>query len=362
MSRQFLTSVLVTAGLTGCTEVVEDGGRPQARDVKVVAEALDFEQGGTRLEAVGTSRARFSTELYAASSGEIVAVRFEPGQYVEAGQVLVELDSREQRLSLRQAQLELDEAERLYDRYRRSSDSGAVVPTVLDAAKTALEKARVELRRAEIALEDRTVRATFNGHVGVTEVDPGDRVGTDTLITTLDDRSSLLVRFDVPEAHVGELTVGDRLSLQAWNSGAEEMTGEIVDMGSRIDPRNRTFTARARVNNEDDRLRPGMSFRVQIDIDGDLYASVSETGVRWGADGAYVWAIVAGTAERVPVQIVQRREGRVLVRGDLARGDVIVVEGTQRMRDGVAVDVDSPRLASHGGGEIAVGTRTAVLD
>ncbi|MBT8086945.1 MAG: efflux RND transporter periplasmic adaptor subunit [Gammaproteobacteria bacterium] len=334
--------------------------------VRVIAEPLAFERARTRIEAVGTSRARLSTEVYPASSGEVVAIDFTPGQYVKAGQILIELDNREEKLAKRQAELELVDAERLYDRYLRSADSGAVLPTVLDAARTAVESARLRLQRAEIALEQRDVKAVFDGYVGSTEVDPGDRIGTDTMITTLDDRSSLLVRFDVPESFISELKVGGQLSLETWSSDETRVVGEIVDISSRIDPRNRTFTARARVENPEDSLRPGMSFRVVVAVEGDLFASVNETGVLWGAEGAYVWSIVDGAVTRVPVQVVERREGRILVDGDLQQGDVIVVEGTQRMREGTAVVFDISMLAEQpqlqGGGAILIGTRPSALD
>ena len=153
------------------------------------------------------------------------------------------------------------------------------------------------------------------------------------------------MNFEIPEAFIGELNVGDTVGIESWSASAGKISGEIVDIGSRIDPRNRTFVARAKVDNSQDQLRPGMSFRVGIDVQGNEYPVVSETGVQWGADGAYVWAIVDGLATRVPVQVIQRREGRVLIDGDLQSGDVIVVEGTQRMRDGTAVSYDAPRLA-----------------
>ena len=316
-----------------------------SRAVPVIVEPLRFEHARTRVEAVGTSRAVLSAELYPATSGEVIAVDFEPGQFVKAGDVLVELDRREQELAVRAARLQLEDAERLYDRYRRSADSGAVLPTALDAARTAAETARVELDRALIALEDRTIKAVFDGHVGATEVDPGDRIGTDTLATTLDDRSSLLVSFDIPEDFIGELEAGDTVRLETWSASMPGMTGEIVDIGSRVDPRNRTFAARVRVDNGDDSLRPGMSFRVNVDVKGERYAVVPETGVQWGTGGAYVWSVVDGAATRVPVQVIQRREGRVLVDGEFGGGDIIVVEGTQRMRDGVEVSYDAERLA-----------------
>jgi RND family efflux transporter MFP subunit len=220
----------------------------------------------------------------------------------------------------------------------------------------------VDLASAEIALADRSIRAVFEGHVGTTDVDPGDRIDTDSLITTLDDRSALLVSFEIPEQFIGELSVGDGVRLETWSTAMPAVTGEIVDIGSRIDPRSRSFVARARVANDNDALRPGMSFRVRADIAGQRYAAIAETGVQWGADGAYAWAVVEGTATRMPVQVIQRRDGRVLVDGDFAEGLLVVIEGTQSVRDGALVDVDEQHLAdarqrkvtAGGGGEFVV--------
>ena len=331
--------------LGACSKAPETE-RPSAMPaVKVIAAPIRFEQAGTRVEAVGTSRAVLSAELHPEASGEVVAVNFEPGQFVRKGDVLVELDSREEKLAVNLAELKLEDAQRLYERYLRSADSGAVLPTTLDAARTAMETARLELERAKIELADRRITAVFDGHVGVSEVDPGDRVGPETMITTLDDRSSLLVNFEVPESYIGEFRVGETIRLETWGKSMPGLEGSVVDIGSRIDPRNRTFVARARVDNEKDLLRPGMSFRVAADVEGERFAVVAETAVLWGADGAYVWSIVDGKAMRTPVKVVQRREGRVLIDGSLDAGGIVVVEGTQNMRDGIAVDHDAKRLA-----------------
>ena len=366
MQQTGLPVTLLAAALfvSGCSEAPDSApsrtAGPQA--VNVIVEPLQFEPARTRVEAVGTSRARLSAEIYPATSGEVVAVDFEPGQAVRAGDILIELDRREEELAVRLARLRLADAERLYDRYRRSADSGAVLPTVLDEARTAAETARVELEQAEIALDYRNVKAVFDGFVGATEVDPGDRVNPAMLITTLDDRSSLLVSFDIPEAFIGELAVGEQVELETWSVSMPAVTGEIVDIGSRIDPRNRTFVARARVPNTDDRLRPGMSFRVNVDVEGELFPVVAETGVQWGADGAYVWSIVDGVAKRIPVEVIQRREGRVLVDGDLRSGDIVVVEGIQFMRDGTPVSYDQARLARRDKTVAAGDADTTALD
>jgi len=350
------TIMLITpVVLAACAEVSTDSKPPRAEPaVRVIVEPLQFEPERTRVEAVGTSRAMRSVDVYPATSGEVIAVDFEPGQFVSAGDKLIELDRREEELAVRLARLQLADAERLFDRYQRSANGGAVVPTVLDEARTAAEMAGIELERAEIELADRTVRAAFDGFVGTTEVDRGDRIDSSTMITTLDDRNALLVSFAVPETLIGELAVGEEARLETWNSRASVVYGEIVDIGSRIDPQTRTFVARVRVPNQSDTLRPGMSFRVAADIDGELYPVVAETGVQWGADGAYVWSIKNGTATRIPVQVIQRREGRVLVKGAFHEGDVVVVEGIQRMQEGISVIYEPQRLVDRDDVAVAI--------
>lgn len=338
--------LVASLAIWGCAERTgTDTGMDTAEAVRVIAEPMRFESARTRVEAVGTSRALQSAEIHPAAAGEVIAVNFEPGQFVKQGAVLVELDSRDEKLAVELAAVRLADAELLFDRYRRSGDTGAVTATQLDAAKSQVDAARIELDRAQVALDDRFIKAPFTGHVDLTDVDPGDRISESTVVTTLDDRSSLLVHFTVPEVLVGELEIGNVVSLVAWNRAETELAGKVVELGSRIDPATRTFVARATVDNESDSLRPGMSFRVSVDIEGRAYPVIAETAVQWGADGAYVWLIVDGVAERRNVNIVQRRQGRILVDGDIDAGDLVVIEGIQRMRDSVPVEYETTGLA-----------------
>jgi RND family efflux transporter MFP subunit len=339
---------IVALGLTACSDSSNEPpqaawGQSQAR-TQVLVDSVRFEPAVTSTDAVGTSRARLSTDVYPASSGEVVAVRFEPGQFVAKGAVLAELDSRRERLAVEMAELRLHDSERLYDRYQRSAASGAVDANTLDAAKTAFEIARVELEQARVALADRTVRAPFEGYVGGTDVDIGDRVTPTMLVTTIDDRRELFVLFDVPEAFIGELAVGEQVELESLSRGSVTAVGDVIDIGSRIDPATRTLPARALVANADDVLRPGMSFRVGLSVEGQPYAVVPETAVMWGTDGAYIWRVAEGNAVRTPVQVVQRRNGEVLVDADFEAGAIVIVEGTQSVRGGSPVEYDDAGL------------------
>lgn len=331
---------LTAALVAGCGGGAPSGHGAAGSPIRVLVEPLAFDNTFTRVEAVGTSRAIRSIELHPATSGEVDAVHFEPGQYVSQGDVLVELDRRDEVLAVQLARVRLEDAERLYERYQKSGTSGAVLPTQLDAARTAAESARIELERARVALDYRTIRAPFSGHVDITEIDPGDRINPDTVITTLDDRSALLVSFDVPELLIGDLGPGDEVALATWNTRGRTFKGKVMEIGSRIDPTTRTFVARATVDNAADALRPGMSFRVSINVEGNRHPVVAETAVQWGADGAYLWTVDDGRAKRRPVRIVQRQQGKVLLDAEIEAGELVVVEGIQRMREGISVSYE----------------------
>jgi RND family efflux transporter MFP subunit len=239
----------------------------------------------------------------------------------------------------------LAEAQRLYDRYKESAATGATLPTTLDAARTELDAARIALDRARISLEDRVVEAPFAGYVGINDIDVGDRIQTSTAITTLDDRSTLLVSFAVPELMSGKISVGDVVAISPWSTNNARATGEVFDIDSRISPETRTFITRARIDNGQDQLRPGMSFRVVLELEGDSYPILAEISLQWGADGSYIWLVKDGQVSRVAVDIVQRQRGVVLVKSQLGAGDLIVVEGIQRLRPGMTVD---PKIADTG--------------
>jgi RND family efflux transporter MFP subunit len=339
---------LLATGLAvaGCSDdgsaPAEGAGEASGRAIPVVAMPVRFEAEANRVEAVGTSRALRSVELHAESAGEVVDVTFEGGEQVDADQVLVALDARDQVLAVELAEVALADARLLFQRYEEARAAEAVPPTTLDAARTALESARIELARARVALDHRFVHAPFAGMVGVTDVEPGDRIDPTTLITTVDDRSALLVFFDVPEAFVGKIEPGRAIEVETWTADRHRAAGPVVSLGSRIDPATRSFAVRARIPNENDRLRPGMSFRVLLELDGGVWPSVPEVALQWGANGPYVWAVREGTAERVDARVVQRRQGRILIEADLTADDHVVSEGVQRMRQGIPVRALDP--------------------
>ncbi|MGD8174365.1 efflux RND transporter periplasmic adaptor subunit [Marinimicrobium sp. ARAG 43.8] len=347
MKQMFLSPV---RGLSGCVALAamlltacSDSSAPPSmpgsaeRIRPVLTENVEYRAERMFVEAVGTSRALKSVEVRPAVTGEVIAVNFEMGQKVEKGQALLRLDDRDERLAVDLARVELQDAERRLDRYERTFGAGGVTQSMVDDASSEVERARIALRRAEVELEYHTVRAPFTGYIGLTEVDPGAWISPTDVIATLDDRDTLLVRFQLPELLLGRLQKGEQIQLSTWSDRFTLAEGEIVDIASRVDNQTRTFSLRAHVDNSDDQLRPGMSFRIQLVLDANRYPAVPEISLQWGGEGAFVWTVEDGHAKRIPVNIVQRTDSGVLVEADLPEGTPIVTEGVHLVRAGMRV-------------------------
>ena len=315
----------------------------------VVLEEIKFQYAKRDVEAVGTAEAVRSIVLYPAVADEVTEVNFVPGQYVESGRVLVRLDDRRQRVAVRRAELQLLDAERSFQRLKESRAKGAIPQSELDLAETTRDLAKVTLDEAKADLEDRTVTAPFSGIVGLTDVEVGDRITATTAITTLDDRSKLFIDFRAPEAALNVLLNDPKVTLQPWSNRDKEVSAEIAEVDSRISETDRTLRAKAMLDNNADNFRPGMSFRVNLEINGNEYAAVPEASLLWGATGAYVWIAENGKAKRVDVTVHQRLRGTILVSGNLSPGDKLISEGIQRLREGQEITTELARRSTDNG-------------
>lgn len=317
---------------------------PAEDKAPVIVKTVDFASDAAVIEAVGTGMAQKAVMLFPEAAGQVSELLFSAGQRVKAGAPLLRLDAEEEKLAVKLARLRLQDARQTLSRYEQVAPSGAVSTGEVDAARTALSAARIELSQAELALENRTLIAPFAGMLGIPQVEVGDRVTDATPIATLDDRSSLLIDFDVPEAFAGGVAIGGEIEATTWALPGHRFEGTIEAVASRIDPDTRTLRVRAKVPNAEDRLRTGMSFSVRLPLAGDRFPAVPSVSLQWDGDGAYVWRVRNGVAERLNVSVLKRSDGWVLVDAPLSPRDQVVVEGLQRLRHGLAVDVKASDL------------------
>lgn len=331
-------------------------GAKEAAAVPVIVETARYQSSAAMVEAVGTGVAIKSVTLFPEAAGQVENVLFDAGEEVALGTALLRLDDEDEVLAVELAKVRLDATRLALQRYEQAAPSGAVSATEVDAARSDVDAAKIELSRAELALRRRTLLAPFAGVLGIPEVEEGDRITESTPVATLDDRSALLVDFEVPESLAYGVQIGQSLTATAWALPGRSFVGEVQQLASRIDPDSRTLRVRAHVLNEDDALRSGMSFVITVPLTGNMLPSVPSVSVQWNREGAFVWRVGEdGRAEKVAVDVRRRSDDWVLVEAEIAEGDRIVVEGVQRLREGTPVEIGKREVeddgAAGGGGD-----------
>lgn len=321
------------------------GGRDDNR-TQVIVSPLKYQAQQTNIEVVGTAEAVKSVTIFPAVNEKVTSVNFVPGQQVEKNQVLLTLYNERQAVSLEREKIQLKDAKREYDRLLESRKKGAASQSQLDIASTQLALSEVAVKEANVALRERVVVAPFNGVVGFTDIEVGDRITQQTIITTIDDRQSLFINFSAPELALTVLSSNPEVTLTPWQDRESSITASIAQVDSRINEQDRTIRVRALLDNAEDRYRPGMSFRVKLSVKGPEYVAVPEASLMWSATGAYIWQMVVGKASRVDVKIQQRLRGTILVTGPFDDESPLVVEGVQRLREGQELAVKPDQTSS----------------
>ena len=335
----------------------DDGrpGRGAPRDALVVSEAATEALVNDRLNAVGSGEAKAAATVVPLSSGTLVDLSVSSGQHVIKGDILARLDDDEQSLARdRAARIAQDAAiteSRLAELYKSKSTSASE----LDNAKAARADADLVLQDAELKLQRRLITAPISGIVGLVSIDPGNYVTAQTDLLTIDDRSTILVKFWVPERFANSISLGQSLTASAVASPGKKLNGVISEIGSRVETDSRTLPIVATLDNALDTLRPGMSFELQLHFSGDSFPAVNPLAIQWDSQGSYVWRVDDSKAQRVPVTIVQRNPESVLVAGGVNVDDQIITEGTLSLRAGASVRIQGSGPSS--GARPSSGTR-----
>ncbi|HEV2897605.1 MAG TPA: efflux RND transporter periplasmic adaptor subunit [Pseudaminobacter sp.] len=288
-----------------------------------------------KLSAIGTGRANKSVTVKPYSAGRLTELVVASGSRIRAGDVIAKLDSDAEEIAVDRARIAMADAEARVERIKALRSSNTATAVQMTEAELALGNARLAVRDAELALARRSIVAPISGIVGILPVEAGNYVATETAVATLDDRSSIIVDFWVPERYASAITVGMPMSATSIARPNQVFEGAVSAVDNRLDEASRTLHVRARIGNPDDTLRAGMSFQVSMRFAGDTYPSVDPLAIQWGADGAFVWAIGEdGRAKRTPVRIVQRNTESVLIDANIRAGVEVVTEGIHVVREG----------------------------
>jgi membrane fusion protein (multidrug efflux system) len=335
LKRGFFVALLLLA-LAGGYWMLEN--RPSVGDQQrgpaiatVTAWTLESQAFQSRINALGTLRAWESVLITSSVSETVASLHFEDGARVTQGQLLVTLQQDEEQASLREQQEFLREQEREVARLENLARSNQVAQTELDQRRTLVAIARNRIEQEKARIEDRNITAPFAGVLGLRQLSPGALVAPGEAITTLDDISRMRLDFTVPARFLRFLQPGQRIEATTA-AYLEAFTGTLSAMDSRVDPVNRSITARATFENADGQLKPGLLMQVVVLGDTRQTLLIPEESLTSRASDHYVWRIEGNQAKRIEVEIGDRRPGWVEVLAGLQVGDRVVRDGVVRMR------------------------------
>ncbi len=198
------------------------GGRGGfSRQTNVITTPVRLATINDSLRAIGEGTASRSVSVAAPAGGELAEVLVRPGQSVSAGTVIARFDSAAEQIDYDRAQLAAADATAALDRTRGLASSNVVATTALTAAQLAADNAQLELRNAELALARKTIVAPIAGTIGLLRATAGNFVAAQTVLTTIDDTSSILIDFWVPERYAERLSSGAPSRSAPWPCRAQ---------------------------------------------------------------------------------------------------------------------------------------------
>ena len=315
---------------------------------KVVTQRIEMRPLVDEIEALGTAKANESVEIRPRISSLVTRILFEEGQYVEQGDLLIELENSEIVAGLALAEASLSESRSLYNRSKELESTQAISASNLEAllAQVKVDEANVEAARAK--LRNTLVRAPFSGRIGLRRVSPGSFVNTDTVITTLDDVSVIKLDFSVPETFVNVVSEDMDIVAHSLVFPDRDFIGTVASIDTRLDPISRAVEVRAVIPNDDGLLKPGMFMTVDLRRDrGDVLLAPEQAIVPEGTR-QYVYVVSDGIAEKRQVRLGRRIPGYVVVADGIAAGDTVITEGTHKVRDGAQVEGSEANVAASG--------------
>jgi len=332
---------LVALGACSTARSAETTDQPDAAPIVVRAEPAATIVRPHAVTASGVVEARTTVDVAFQVPGKVVAVGPDDGDVVRQGQLLAELDPTDYRLAVDQSAALAEHAAAERDRYRPLLAAGSVALNDLERMESAARQSAAAAALARKRLSDTRLLSPISGVVASRAVEPGETVGSGQSAFTLVDLDVVKVRVGVPEADVDMLRNGQPATVRLPALPESTFTGRVSSVGVSADPTTRTYAVEISVPNAGHRLKAGMVAEATVEASRPTTAiTVPATAVVRDAAGATLLYLLDRSASRVHgrrVTLGTTRGETVEIASGLAAGDLVVVAGQHRVREGSLV-------------------------
>ncbi|MCD1598048.1 efflux RND transporter periplasmic adaptor subunit [Rheinheimera aquimaris] len=291
------------------------------------------------ISSLGTGIANNSITLVSPTSDFITELNVSEGKKVKKDEVIARLHDVEERARVTELEGVLTEQKRQLERLKNLANTQATAQSLLDEQQTKVNTTLAQLDIAKAQLAEMTIKAPFEGYLGLRQVSQGAYINSGTVITTLDDLHKLRVAFSVAEHYLAEIKVGMPLTVTNAAYGDINFIGTVSAVDTRLDPVTRTVTVHGMLENNDLRLRPGMLLNVELELDNRMAMQISEKALVPQQQKQFVYTVDENDiVHQTEVTIGQRIPGWVEILSGLKEGDEVVVEGIQKLRSGITIN------------------------
>ena len=349
--------VLVVIGALGFMKfkqvetAIQVGASYQPPPEAVTSIVAQREQWPASMGVIGTMEAVHGVTVSADLPGVVEKILFESGQSVHAGDVLVVLDTRQERAQLASLEAQSELARVNFGREQQLLDAGVISRLEYDQA-TAQQKA-TEANEAEIraTIERKTIRAPFSGILGIRKVNLGQYLSAGSAVVPLQSLNPIYVNFGVPQQSVREVRVGGNLHVTSEDIAGHVFTGKVTALDSVVDETTRNIQVQATLANPEGKLRPGMFVQVDVGLGANRSViTLPASAINYAPYGNSVFVITdlkdpkGKTYRGVRQQFVKvegSRGDQVAVISGVNPGDEVVTSGVFKLRNGAAVTVNN---------------------
>lgn len=341
MKRRWMPAAVAAAVMVaGCGKPPppqQGPGGDMAVSAVVAKAAIETVQDAVVL--VATLDAKEQVTLVSELDATLTEIGFREGEEVEEGELLFRFDPTATRARLEEAEAGYRLAKLSYDRNQALLANETISQQEYDQAEANYHQRKAALELARDEWEKTKIEAPFAGVVGEHEVSVGQFVTRGQALTRLIRIDPLEIVFDVPERYLSKLKPGLAIEFTADAYPGEAFTGEIIYIAPVIDERTRTLRVKADVANPERRLKPGLYGELALVLERRSGAVViPEACIQFSGDSPMVVMVTReGKSAFQPVTVGNRFEGRAEILEGLEGGDLVVVEGFQKMGPGMTV-------------------------
>jgi membrane fusion protein, multidrug efflux system len=309
------------------------------------------EQWPATMTVIGTMEAVHGVVVSADLPGTVDRINFNSGETVHAGDVLVELDTRQERAQLAALEAQRDLARVNYGRIQQLTNEGVLSRQEYDQATAQQKQTEANVGEIKATIERKTIRAPFSGVLGIRKANLGQYLAAGNAIVPLQALNPIYVDFGVPQQEAGKVRVGSTVRLTSEDVVGRVFRARVNALDSVVNEGTRNIQVQATLSNPDGKLKPGMFVQVELGVGANRQAiTLPASAISYAPYGDSVFIITdlkdpkghtyRGVRQQF-VKIAASRGDQVAIISGVNPGDEVVTSGVFKLRNGGAVQVNN---------------------